>query len=107
MTVTIDDNPEETRYEVWEDGQLAGFAHYALGEGRITFIHTEIEPEYEGAGLGSRLARFALDDARQRGLAVVPRCPFIAGYIHRHPDEYLDLVTPELRERVRHGGRRE
>jgi hypothetical protein len=40
-------------------------------------------------------------------LAVVPRCPFIAGYIHRHPDEYLDLVTPELRERVRDGGRRE
>jgi uncharacterized protein len=107
MAVTIHDNPEETRYEVWQDGQVAGFAYYALGERRITFIHTEIEPEYEGAGLGSRLARFALDDARERGLAVVPRCPFIAGYIHRHPDEYLDLVTPELRERVRDGGRRE
>ena len=70
---------------------LAGFATYRLHPGRITFLHTEIEPEYEGSGLGSRLAAAVLDDARARGLSVVPICPFISSWIRRHP-EYADLV---------------
>jgi uncharacterized protein len=49
-------------------------------------------PQFEGQGLGSRLAAFALDDVRGRGLAAVPVCPFIAGYIRKH-GEYRDLVT--------------
>jgi len=51
---------------------------------------------YEGLGLGGRLARTALDDARTRGLTVMPYRPFIAGYIERHLDEYHDLVAPEM-----------
>jgi uncharacterized protein len=51
---------------------------------------------YEGLGLGGRLARTALDNARARGLTVMPFCPFIAAYIERHIDEYGDLVAPEM-----------
>jgi predicted GNAT family acetyltransferase len=104
MDVAIADNPEQSRYEIRADGELAGFAAYELHPGRITFVHTEIDSEHEGEGLGSRLARAALDAARERGLAVIPRCPFIAGYIARHPDEYLDLVVPAMRDRVAAGG---
>ncbi len=97
MTVEVRDNPDEARYEIRADGELAGFAQYRLHAGQITFFHTEISPEHEGAGLGGQLARGALDDARARGLAVVPVCPFIADYIAHHRDEYLDLVVPEMR----------
>ena len=48
--------------------------------------------DYEGQGAGSQLAREALDDVRRRGLGVVALCPFIAGWIERHPD-YADLVA--------------
>ena len=58
----------------------------------MTFIHTEIAPEFEGRGLGSRLAVAALDDVRRRGLRVVPRCPFIARFIAGHA-EYQDLLA--------------
>src|SRR3979409_193132 len=81
MSVEVRDNPDESRYEVFADGELAGFAEYRLHNGRITFIHTEIDPAHEGGGLGSSLARAALDDVKSRGLPVVPLCPFIAGYI--------------------------
>ena len=57
---------------------------------------TEVYESYEGLGLGSRLARAALDDARARGLKVMPLCPFIAGFIERHLDEYRDLVVLEM-----------
>jgi len=96
MNAEVHNNPTENRYEVWADGELAGYAQYGLGRGRIAFVHTEVYESYEGLGLGSRLARAALDDARARGLKVMPLCPFIAGFIERHLDEYRDLVAPEM-----------
>jgi predicted GNAT family acetyltransferase len=100
VSIEVRDNPDEARYELRVDGQLAGFAQYRLHTGRITFVHTEIDDAHADSGLGSRLARGALDDARRRGLAVVPLCPFIAAFIGHHPDEYLDLVVPSMRGRV-------
>jgi len=90
------DVAEWSRYEIHVDGKLAGFANYRAEPGVLTFTHTEIDTAYEGLGLGGALARFALDDARRRGLAVHPDCPFIRGWIARHPD-YVDLVPLELR----------
>ena len=96
MKVEVRNNPTGYRYEVLADGQLAGYTQYVLRPGRIAFVHTEVYESYEGLGLGSRLARAALDDARARGLLVMPFCPFIAGFIERHLDEYRDLVAPEM-----------
>jgi predicted GNAT family acetyltransferase len=75
---------------------VAGYTQYSLGRGWIAFVHTEMYESYEGMGLGTRLARAALDDARARGLVVVPYCPFITHFIERHLDEYRDLVEPEM-----------
>ncbi len=96
MNAEVRDNPTKYRYEVLADGELAGYAQYVLRGGRIAFVHTEVDESYEGLGLGGRLARAALDDARARGLVVEPFCPFIAGFIERHLDEYRDLVAPEM-----------
>jgi predicted GNAT family acetyltransferase len=100
--IDVVDNPDQSRFEISLDGAVAGAAYYRLEPGRIVFTHTEIDPAYEGRGLAGRLASSALDAVRDRGLVVVPLCPFIAGYIRSHP-EYLDLVVPEMRERVATG----
>jgi uncharacterized protein len=96
MNVEVRSNPTEDRYEIWADGELAGYTRYVLRGGRIAFLHTEVKESYEGLGLGSRLAREALEDARARGLMVMPFCPFIADFIERHIEEYRDLVAPEM-----------
>jgi predicted GNAT family acetyltransferase len=86
-------NPELHRYELRMDGRVLGFAAYReRSDGVIVFTHTEIDEAYEGHGLGGRLARGALDDVHASGGSVVPRCPFIKGYIERHP-EFQDLVA--------------
>jgi predicted GNAT family acetyltransferase len=100
MAIEVSDNPGESRYDVLVDGGLAGFARYRLHGERITFFHTEVDPAHEGQGVGSTLARGALDDVRRRGLEVVPLCPFIAAFIGDHAGEYLDLVVPAMRERL-------
>ncbi|MDQ2758196.1 MAG: N-acetyltransferase [Actinomycetota bacterium] len=89
--VTVNDAPAAHRYEALTEGSVAGFAAYRLSDGVVTFTHTEVDPALEGHGVGTVLARAALDDARSRGLAVVPLCPFIASWIERHPD-YADLL---------------
>ncbi|MBA2624498.1 MAG: N-acetyltransferase [Acidimicrobiia bacterium] len=91
MAVEVRDAPERSRYEARVDGALVGFAVYQPGGNSLVFTHTEIDDAHEGQGVGSALARGALDDVRSRGLAVVARCPFVAGWIDRHPD-YEELV---------------
>ena len=88
---SVTNNEAESRYEIHVDGQLAGFADYSVGPGVVAIPHTEVDPIYEGRGLGSTLARAALDDIREQGMQVAPHCPFIATWIRRHP-EYADLV---------------
>lgn len=89
-------NEAKSHYEIWENGKVAGFAEYRPIGNAILFSHTEVDTAYEGQGLGSQLAHFALEDVRAMGKTTIPMCPFIAAYIRRHP-EYIDLVNPSQR----------
>ena len=92
MSPEMHDEPNSSRWVAHVDGVRAGVADYTLVDGVLTFTHTVVEDAYEGRGIGSALVRTALDAARDRGLAVVPRCPFVARWIQKHP-EYADLVA--------------
>jgi predicted GNAT family acetyltransferase len=99
MTDTkVVDNPEAGRFDIIVDGEPAGLAAYRRHGSTIEFTHTKIESKYEGRGLGSVLVRHALDADRGEGLAVLPYCPFVRGYIQRHR-EYVDLVPVDERPR--------
>jgi predicted GNAT family acetyltransferase len=91
--VSVADVAGAHRYEITVDGVLAGFAAYRDRDGRRVFTHTEISPKFEGRGLGSQLVRAALDDVRNRGLLVVPLCPFVRSWLESH-EGYADLVAP-------------
>jgi uncharacterized protein len=79
------DSPGARRYEAHVGGRLAGYATYIRTPDMIAFLHTEVGPEFEGRGVGSTLARHALEEARDRGQSVLAACPFIAGWIAHHP----------------------
>ena len=95
--VVVTDNPQLHRFDITVGGAAAGFAEYHDHGNRRTFTHTEVDDAYEGQGLGSKLVRFVLDDARQHKLEVVPVCPFVRDYIARHLDQYVDLVPEPMR----------
>ncbi|WFF00238.1 GNAT family N-acetyltransferase [Micromonospora sp. WMMD964] len=101
MAVRVSEVPEAKRYEARVDAEskVAGVAQYIRTAELVAFVHTEVSPEYEGRGVGAALARTALDEARAANLLVLATCPFIAGWIARHP-EYQDLVY-QANSRVR------
>ena len=82
----ITDASVRERYEAHLNGELAGILEYTVKRGRIALIHTEVLPVHEGRGVGSALVRFALDDARRRGLRVIAICPYVQDFLTRHPE---------------------
>jgi uncharacterized protein len=92
VDLDVTDAPERRRYEGRLDGELAAIAEYRVADGLVTFVHTEVMPEFEGKGVASALVRSALDDVRAHGRRVHAVCPFVAGYVERHSDEYGDLL---------------
>jgi predicted GNAT family acetyltransferase len=91
MEYSVQDDPDKQRFEILVDGQRAGFAAYRVRDDAVVITHTQVDPEYRGGGVGAQLARRTLDTLRERGVRVVPQCPFFARYITDHP-EYADLV---------------
>jgi predicted GNAT family acetyltransferase len=98
--VTDDDveivrDDETRRYRLRVGGSRAGFAQFRPSPGRIVFTHTVIDHAFEGRGLGSLLARYVIEDAIARGERIVPRCPFIAAWLRKHPGYEASVDWPE------------
>ena len=92
MATSILRNHELSRFEIYLEDELAGFAEFRMRGNTIVFPHTEIDPKFGGKGLGSALIQYALDDAAMKKLLVAPYCPFVSKYIAKNPDKYLFLV---------------
>lgn len=90
--VDVVHNVQGSRFEVIIDGEVAGQIDYTVSGDVITYTHTGVPAAFEGRGIASSLAKFALDQARTQGQTVVPQCPFVAEYINRHP-QYADLLA--------------
>jgi predicted GNAT family acetyltransferase len=98
VTVEVREALGGRRFEVYEDGELAGFADCIPDRGAVAIPHTEVDPARGGRGLASELIRVTLDTLCERGTPVLPYCPFVAAYIGKHR-EYLPLVPEHLRGR--------
>jgi hypothetical protein len=85
-------NAAARRFEATVEGQLAR-ADYQLDDGVMRMVHTDVPRALEGRGIAGALVQAALEHARAQDLCVEPVCPYVAGYMKRHP-ETLDLLAP-------------
>ncbi len=91
-------NDKTRRFELTVEGETA-FAEYRLEPDAIVLPHTVVPEALGGRGIASALIKAGLGYARDHGLKVKPICPFVAGYIEKHP-EVQDLVHPDFREKL-------
>ena len=89
--MNISRNSAQSQFEAVHDGQT-GVAQYELNGAQMTITHIIVPPAIEGQGVGSALAQFIVQTARDEALLIVPQCPFMAAYFRRHP-EYNDLLA--------------
>ena len=89
--MSVEIRKEPTRYAAYLDGDEIGELAFSRWGDVVTALHTEVADSAEGQGVGSTLARTFLDDIRSAGRRVVPLCPFVRGWLQKHPD-YADLV---------------
>ena len=86
------DNTDQSQYELETDAGLALMTYRDSPRGHRVLVHTEVPPAMQGQGVGSRLVKAVLDDARAHGRPIVPACAFVKSYLERHP-EYADIVA--------------
>ena len=97
MSISVLKNDELNRFEIYSDGELAGFAEFKVANQKISYTHTEIDPRFGGQGLGSQLIKEALDEALEQNLEVAPYCSFVSAYIKKNSEKYLDLIPKSSR----------
>ena len=97
MDLNVRESANGRRFELWENGELAGHADTIVAGDLLAVPHTEVAPARTGRGLAGELVRVVLDTARARGQQVLPQCPYVSAWIASHP-EYLDLVPPARRQ---------
>ena len=97
MSISILKNDELNRFEIYSDGELAGFADFKIENQMISYTHTEIDPRFGGKGLGSQLIKEALDEAFEQNLEVAPYCSFVSAYIKKSGEKYFHLVPESKR----------
>ena len=84
-------NAEASRYELVVDGAVRGIADFRVEpDGRVAFVHTEMDRTLRGKGFSPVLVARALDDVRASGRRAVSRCWYVTKFAREHP-EYADL----------------
>lgn len=91
--IEVRDAPELARFEAWVGDDLAGWLEYQLTDELAVLAYTEVDKRFEGAGVGGTLAREAFEEVRRRGSKALVVCPFVLGWIARHPEYGADLFN--------------
>ena len=94
---SVRDDPQELRYQLLDDsGVMIGQIRYVLEPGAVVLVHTEVDPEFQGHGLAGELVQGAMNDLRERGLKMIPVCPYVRAWLRRHPEQ-ADLVLEPVK----------
>jgi predicted GNAT family acetyltransferase len=84
-SAAVVDNPAESRFET-ETSAGTAVLEYSRDGNLLALHHTEVPKAARERGIGSRLVEAAFRQARERGLKVIPYCPFVRAYVERHPE---------------------
>ena len=91
MEIELIDNKDKSRFEVEIEDKMA-IMDYKKKDNKLYILHTEVPKEFEGKGIASAMVKKVLNLIKEKDMKLVSLCPFVSGYIKRHP-EYKSLVA--------------
>ncbi|MFI2231509.1 GNAT family N-acetyltransferase [Nocardia testacea] len=99
MPTEVRNNTALERFEITVEGEVAGYTEYQDTVGERAFVHTEVDPRFDGQRCARALVAGALDATRAEGLGVLPMCRVVQHFIEVSP-QYLSLVPHWARDRL-------
>ena len=86
---------DRNRFELRHDGAAIGTLEYSYDGDATVLQRIEVDREYSGQGLAARFTESVLTQLGDAQEAVIPSCPYVRGYILKHP-QWRDLVPPDV-----------
>jgi predicted GNAT family acetyltransferase len=71
-----DDGKKGKFYVEIDQTELAEMTYVWAGKDRIIIDHTEVDTQLEGKGIGKEMVHKAVEFAREKGINIIPLCPF-------------------------------
>lgn len=90
VQLRINDNKGAFYIEI-EGKQEAMMTFVFAGEDKIIIDHTEVNPGNEGKGFGKKMVLRAVEFAREKGIKIVPLCPFVKSFFDK-TSEFRDVL---------------
>lgn len=81
-----------SRYVLQLDGSEEAQVDVRVSEGIMTVRRVFVPPSHEGQGLAARLMSHVAEDARTKGLKIVPVCSYADVWFRRNRDQH-DLLA--------------
>jgi len=92
MEILQKDDAHKGMFYVKQDNKiLAEMTYVWAGTGRIIIDHTDVSEELKGKGAGKQLVAKAVDFAREKGIKILPLCPF-AKSVFDKVEEFRDVL---------------
>jgi predicted GNAT family acetyltransferase len=91
--MTVQHDSQHSRFYVSLPDGEAELIYAPFSDDILDLQHTEVPPSGQGQGVGDALVRAALAYARERNLRVIATCPYVQGWLRRHPEERPGAIT--------------
>ncbi|XBQ16352.1 MAG: GNAT family N-acetyltransferase [Oceanicaulis sp.] len=85
--ITEERGDTKGRYVATAPGKPEAELTYSIASATLIIIdHTGVPDDWRGMGVGKALVERAVTDARERGVKIIPLCPFAKAQIEKTPD---------------------
>lgn len=90
--VQLNINDKKGSFYIDIDGKNEAMMTFVFaGEDKIIIDHTEVNPRNEGKGFGKKMLVKAVEYAREKGIKIIPLCPFAKSVFDKTP-EFHDVL---------------
>lgn len=80
-------NEKNGIFELFYEGEKAGEMTYTwAGSDKFIIDHTEVDPKFGGKGLAKQLVLAGVNFAREKGVKVIPLCPYAKATIEKNTE---------------------
>lgn len=87
MEVLHEDDGQKGKFYILENGhQVAEMTYTWAGTDRIIIDHTAVDPVLRGKNAGKQMVMKSVDFARQKGIKIIPLCPFANSVFQKSPE---------------------